>query len=887
MNLQKFPALFILAIFLISSCSSVPDDPWSDAIPGNAPFVIIPQKDATLKSVLNSSYTPFLDDITSSANQLLSQVDSTATAPIPLNGIMLYPGANNQLETVWMAKAPDGFIKLMKTNFYQKFTQNHYYFHNILIHKLHLQNRILYATQIHRHLMLSESSLGIEDAIRAYLGDLPRADLSGLSLEAGHLLMNTPALDGWIEQLAKVIYHPAIENAFKGTQAALLSFSETGEQQNRTFQLAGTIPINDKGDTSTDLVAAFSNANAPITLDRYISSNAAAFGLFRLAPRLAPPASLPDTTRLDSTLMKGSTQYADMAKTLDKEFSLVMYAKSGFLTTGEHLFLRKVSDPSSLRRELTKLANDDLIQQKGDTYFIKSRAIARMMGSSLCSFKDFYLEVDNDVAILSKRKGLVEMVASDHARRRTIYYDQQFRDIKNKLADRISGLFITNQDFYSFLKPFLGPNNYVNAITSKFDILAASASLQNTEGKKSLKFSLNTYQTKSRTAPYEEKWLFPTGGKLSGKPVLADIGGSSQDETIFATESGDLYALASDGTLVMQANTGNDKPIGSPVVYDWYSTNQNVILLAAGNKIYGWNDNGEPLPKFPFTLPEKITSPLVINDVDRNGLPNALVATADRKLHVLNGRGEDMGGWPVMTNAGIQTEPIVTEFKGAVSVIAFSENAVHAWDAAGTPRKGFPKFLNASLNGSPFTYDGDILGNAADGYIYSIGPKKLFADSLNTLETTSDSSDIEAVYASNSSLTGTPSVQDLTIRDNGKVYQEPMIITMSSNGSIFLMSTNGALRFTQNMGQPAAPSFSPFITDIDKDNQQDIIGLANFGRLYAWQVSDGKRLYTVPTSGMNYPIVTDIDNDGHNELIAQTQEGLRCWTIYGGQNSDQ
>jgi len=887
MNLQKFPAFFILAIFLISSCSSVPEDPWSNAIPKNAPFVIIPSQNATLNSVLNSSYTPFLDDITSSANQLLSQVDSTASAPIPLNGIILYPGANNQLETVWMAQAPNGFIKLMKKNFYENFTQNHYYFHNILIHKLHLQNRILYATQIHRHLMLSESSLGIEDAIRAYLGDLPKADLSNITLNPGHLLMNTPALDGWIEQLAKVIYHPTIENALKGTKPALLSFSESGEQQNREFQLAGSIPMDNEGTVSTDLVAAFSSANAPITLDRYISSNAAAFGLFRLAPSLAPPASLPDTTRLDSILMKKDVQYSNMAKALDKEFSLVMYAQSGFLTTGEHLFLRKISDPSSLNQELTKLANDNLIQQKGNTYFIRSRAIAQMIGSSLCSFKDFYLSVNNDVAIISKRKGLVEMVSSDHDRRRTIYYEQQFRDIKNKLADQVSGLFITNKDFYSFLKPFLGPNNYVNAITSKFDILAASASLHKENDKKSLDFSLNTYQTKSRTAPYEEKWLFPTGADLSGKPVLADIGGSSQDETIFATKSGDLYALASDGTLVMQANTGTDKPVGSPVVYDWYSTNQNVILLAAGNKIYGWNDNGNPLPKFPFTLPEKITSPLVINDVDRNGLPNALVATADRKLHVLNGRGEDMDGWPVMTNAGIQTKPTVEEYKGTVSVIAFSENAVHAWNANGTPKKGFPKFLNASLNGSPIIYKGDILGNAADGYIYSIGPKKLFADSLNALETTSDSSDIEAVYASNSSLTGTPSIQNLTIKNNDNVYQEPMIITMSSNGSIFLMSTNGTLRFTQNMGQPAAPSFSPFITDINKDNQEDIVALANFGRLYAWQVSDGKRLYTVPTSAMDYPIVTDIDGDGYNELIAQTQEGLRCWTIYGGQTNDQ
>jgi len=30
---------------------------------------------------------------------------------------------------------------------------------------------------------------------------------------------------------------------------------------------------------------------------------------------------------------------------------------------------------------------------------------------------------------------------------------------------------------------------------------------------------------------------------------------------------------------------------------------------------------------------------------------------------------------------------------------------------------------------------------------------------------------------------------------------------------------------------------------------------------------------------MKYPIITDLNGDGQKELIAQTREGLRCWTI--------
>ncbi len=876
MNTFKAAGFFVFTILLLASCSDIPDRDWSDAVPEDAPFVIIPNEAASLNSVLDASHTPLLDDITSSAVQLLSRVDSTAQSPIPLNAITLYPDADNQLAIVWMAQASDRFMERMQNNFYLDFAQNKYSFKNVKIHILHLGDRRLFAAQLHDDLFISESSLALEETIRAYTGSHARANLSNITPQAGNIIMNTPSLDKWAEQLSMVTYRPMIKEALKGTEPTLLSVTKEGEGQGSMLELTGTVPLNKK--IPSDLVAAVSSTNAPIILDRYIASNAAAAGLFRLAPRRVPPTTMADTTRLDSVLIDDQIAYSDIAKTLGPEFSLVMYSQSGFLSTGEHLFLRKVSDVSALRRALNSLVRDNHIQRSNGSYVIQSNAIAQLIGSSFCTFQNFYLEIIGNVVAISKRKGLVEGVASDRSRRRTLYYEQTFRDIKKDLPKEISGFFIGNNDFYSFIEPFLSPNNYLNALTSKFDLITASTTADNDS---TFSFSLKAYQTEDRSAPYQEKWLFPTGSDLTGKPILADIGGNDRNEVIFATKSGNLYALAADGTVVLQTNTGSDTPIGAPVVYDWYGTNQNVILLAAGNKIYGWNDNGELLPKFPFELNEKITSPLVVEDIDRDGLPNAMAATANRKLHILNGRGENINGWPITTNAEIKTTPTITNYQGATTIFAFAENALHGWRANGNERDGFPKFINASLNGSPVLYEGNVLGNAADGYLYSIGPNQLFADSLNVFETSTESSDIEAVYASNSALVGTPSVHDLSVQDENQIHREPMILTMSSNGSVFLISQQGQLRFTKSMGQPAAQMFSPFVSDIDKNGQKDIVALANFGRLYAWEIMDGERIYSVPTSGMQYPIVTDIDEDGYNELIAQTSEGLRTWTIFG------
>lgn len=875
----KTITLVLFTILLTISCSGIPDRSWSDAIPEKSPFVIIPEDGATLTSVLQSSYTPFLDDITASAAQLLSRVDSTAHTPINLNAIMLYPGVNNQLETVWMAQAPEHFIDQIKSWFYMDFTQNQYQFNEVDIHILHLGERQLFAAQLNDELFISESSLSLEEAIRAYIGNEPRADLSGISLKPGHIVMNTPSLDQWIIQLARVIYRPIIKNALKGTKPTLLSIArKDAENEKQEFELSGDIPLNQE-EVATDLVAAFSSHNSPITLDRYIPSNAAATAFLRLPPRKVPPSSLPDTTQLDSVMMTDNVLYSDLAGSLDAQFSLVMFAQSGFLSTGEHLFLRKISNAGTIKRALNRMVREGKIEYNGGVYIIRSNAIAKLIGSSLCTFQNFYLDIIGDVVAISKRKGLVETISSDRNRRRTIYYEETFRDVKNELPESISGFFIANSEFYSFINPFLSPNNNLSAFTSKFDLLTISASANNDE---SIALSLKTYQTRDRSAPYEEKWLFPTGSELSGKPILADIGGSERKEVIFATESGNVFALAADGTVVMQAETSDETPIGSPAVYDWYATNQDVILLAAGNKIYGWNDNGQLLPRFPFELNEQITSPIIVGDIDRNGLPNVMVATADRKLHLLNGRGENISGWPVTTNAEITSKPTIENYRGALTVFAFTENALHGWRTNGSERENFPKFINASFNGSPVLYKENILGNAADGYLYSIGPKALFADSLNVFETSTETSDIEAIYASNSPLTGSPSILNMTVDDEGKTYREPMILTMSANGSAFLININGQLRFTQNMGQPAAPGFSPFVSDIDMDGNNDIIALANFGRLYVWKIINGERLYTVPTSGMQYPIIADIDEDGYNELIAQTSEGLRTWTIFGG-----
>jgi hypothetical protein len=878
MDKLKSSALLLLIAGIIASCSSPNNAPWSKAIPAEAPFVIIPSEDANLHSILGSSYTPFLDDITSSAIQLLSEVDSTARSSVNINGIILYPGNNNRLELVWVANAAGNYMEQLTQKYDKEFAQNQYSFQEQTVRRLYLKDRNLFISQLGDVVFLSESSLGVEEAIRAYEGHAPRADLSDLMLEPGHILMNTPALDDGVRQLAKVAYDPLIKGTFNGTKPALLSLNQEGESQQQTYQFSSTIPLSDE--PKSNFVNILSGSNAPITLDRYISSNAAAFGLFRQAPYTSLPDSFAhaDTSQTDSLFINQESRYTNIAQHLDSSFALVMYAESGFLTQGEHLFVRKLSNVSGFKNELDKLVDQNYAEKTNQTYFIQSRGLSQLIGSSLCAFPGFYLTLTDDVVVISKRKELAELVAVDKNRRRTMYYERSFRNIKDNQPEQISSLFVTNDEFSSFLEPYFYADSYMNVLLSKFDYLTLSTTLN--EDQSAWQFQGKTYRSEERQNPYEEKWLFPTESELSGQAVLADIGGSSRPEVIFTSTSGAVQALAADGTSVVEMDTGSDSPIGSPVVYDWFDTGQNVILQAAGNKIYGWDGEGEMLSGFPITLNETITSPLKISDIDGNGLPEALIATANRRLHALNNQGDNISGWPVTTNTSVVTKPAVGEFRRTKTVFAFSGNAAHAWRPDGTSQANFPIFVNAPLKGSPTLFNDNILANASDGNLYALGTEKPFADTLDILSASGNAHQ-QALYTSSSALVGSPVVEQMNVQSDGQTFEGSMIVTMDSNGSFFVFNSEGKLLLNKNMSQPSKPDFTPLVTDMNRDDQKDILTLANYGRLYLWNTQNGERMHIVPSSGMTGPVLADIDEDGYTELIAKTDEGIQCWTIFG------
>jgi hypothetical protein len=396
----------------------------------------------------------------------------------------------------------------------------------------------------------------------------------------------------------------------------------------------------------------------------------------------------------------------------------------------------------------------------------------------------------------------------------------------------------------------------------------------------SVTFNFKSVIEEGSTQPYDELWVLPLQSEeLTGPPTLGNIVGSASDEIIIATSTGRIETLAFDGTSVMQASTNEgDIPIGSPILYDWYGNGQPVVLQAAGSKIYAWNEGGRLLPQFPIEIGERISAPIVVADVSRNGIPEIIVATENRKIHVVDGRGQNLRGWPQFTSAVVRHAPQHSQVDDEFSIWVVSQNILHSWQRNGSVRPGYPTFVNASFNTEPTIFEDKIIGAGSDGYIYSIGQSPGFSDSLS-ISIQMDSVGIKSLYATSSQLNKINVEERVLLRDSTGFYRSDLYITQSVNGSILMFNPSGGLEITHNLGQPTSNTFKPEIVDINGDNRAEVVALADFGRLFAWEILSGRRLFNIPTSGMEYPVISDVNGDGLYELIAQTREGLRCWTI--------
>lgn len=836
---------------------------------------MVPEQNRSVDQMLSQPFTPLMDDITPSAMQLITNVQDQANEQITVDALLFHPSSSNEWHPVWITQTVNGLPGKLTGMYQNEYEQNQYEFKGFTVEKLFFDARILFMVSFDQWTIFSQSSFAIESILRGLTGAEETMELSQNQTAPGSIIMNTETMDEWVQQLSQVLNRPFLQGIFAG--ASPISFQQNqGESEQFEWQLQGTMQVQD---STSSLVQYLTQPATGFTLDRYIPVNAAGFSIFRVDQQTLQTDDDFEAEELDLYLQSNQGSWHAIQQNLADEVAFVSFANSGPSSSSEFLFLRTISDSSGVRSALDQLTEQEYVIKDGTTYFVNSHLLGKLFGSDIYPINDFYVTVYEGVLAMAQRKGLAESVGGDANRRRVMYYDDGYSTIRNSLPNPLSSIhYINAADFGAYVQPWLFPQNYVSNLLSNLDEFVISTRLE--PGTNNVDVRFTSFDQETENYPFTEQWLFPLNeAEISGPPVLANITGSPRNEVIFSTENGYIYALATDGTVILQASTENDIPVGPPVVYDWYGNNQNIIMQAAGNKVYAWNQSGSILPNFPIRLDENITTPLTITDITGNGVAEIILATADRNMHILNARGQEINGWPRATNSVVESKPSIAEINNQQSLFAFSENTLHAWNVNGQLRENFPVFLTSQMQGSPHVYNNSILGSGLDGNLYSIGMSPLFSDLLANL-VSQDALTVQSIQVANSSLNTTPSTQEtLVTTDTDEFERKNFIIAQATNGSVFLYDDSGQLEFTQSMGQPSSANFSPVIKDINGDQRDDLIALSDFGRLYAWDILSGERHGDLPTYGMSYPVISDFLGNGRQEIIARTRDGLQCWTI--------
>ncbi len=872
---RSFSTFILLFVLLFWGCGKPSVNHWSDFVPESTLFILVPDDGTSLEDMLTSPIIPLFDDISPTAFQLVSALQENADETLLVDALLLYPDTSNDWQPVWITQRTPGLIGHLTDMYQLEFEQNNYEFLNHTIEKLFLSDRVLFIIEMGDYSIFSESSIAVENMIRTLYRRENGVNLSSDQVRPGSVVFNMPSMDVWAQQIAQVSYRPFLLDIFRGSGPASFQFRQGGSEEWR-WQLTGEMDLDAE---SSDFVKLYSAPPSGFTLDRYIPINAAAFSIFRSSPIHTSLLDIEVETETDEFLSSNQTLIRELRQYLGNEVAFVSFADSGPASSSEYLYIRSLQNSARVIAVFDELAAEGFAIKNEQTYFINSRFIGTLFGSEIYPNTDFYITLYDRVAAIAQRNGLAESIGGDAERRRVMFFDDDYQKIRQSFSSSLSSItYLDASRFGRFVQPWLYPQNYMSALLNQFDRFIVTTQLN--EENNNLLINLTNFEQERTERPYRDQWVFPLGGaNITGEVLLADITGSSRNEVVFSTDSGQVFVLATDGTLVLQTHTEQDTPMGPPVVYDWYGNNQNIIMQAAGDKVYAWNREGDILPNFPVLLSETISTPLTVTDITGNGVAEMILATADRRIHILNARGQSINGWPQSTNSTVHSKPLIETIGGQKSLFVFAENALHAWNISGQRRIGFPVFLSAQISGAPAKFNNHIVASGYDGNLYSVGTSALFSDELSTAHR-ADSLYIQSLSVSNSSLNSTPLIRSVMLRGDDGLYRDEFLLLQASNGSLFLYDGDGGLHFTQSLGQPAADLFSPVIADINSDNREDMIALADFGRLYAWDILSGDRHMELPTSAMTYPVISDYFGDGNKEIIAQTRDGLQCWTIF-------
>ncbi|MFB3908581.1 MAG: T9SS type A sorting domain-containing protein [Candidatus Eisenbacteria bacterium] len=318
-----------------------------------------------------------------------------------------------------------------------------------------------------------------------------------------------------------------------------------------------------------------------------------------------------------------------------------------------------------------------------------------------------------------------------------------------------------------FLGDALGPDEWVNqcsspAVADLDDDGTPELIAGNFDGK------LHVFEPDGSVRP---GFPFQTGWMIFSTPAIGDIDGDGHPEIVFGSNDGGIYALRGNGTLCPGFPYHTPYVVrSSPALGDLDGDGIAEIVCTADNsdyQLYAIRGDGTNLPGFPKVLWQSgaISSP-ALGDIDADGDLDIVAGARDGSIHVLDGAGAYLPGWPLDAGYSCESSPTLANLDGDAGleiVVGMNDSQVCAFEPDGSPLPGWPRPTSYTVKSSASI--GDVDADGAPEIVIGENTGKVYGWNVD-----------------GSSLPGFP-ITDPTYT----IYSSPLLEDLDRDGSLELL----------------------------------------------------------------------------------------------------
>ncbi len=446
------------------------------------------------------------------------------------------------------------------------------------------------------------------------------------------------------------------------------------------------------------------------------------------------------------------------------------------------------------------------------------------------------------------------------------------------------------------------------------------------------------------------------GASGEASPVLADVDGNGRDDIVLATAAGTVRVLDGRTGRNLRGWPRHQRPaphsraaarrigtlrsgfLASPVVGDITGDGRpEVVAAGVDGRIYAWSRRGRPVRGFPYRIRlagpghDRLSTKLdaaiyaspALADLNEDGRLDVVVGAADQFIYAVNGRGQDLPGWPVLARDGVDgdvakilSSPAIGDLDGdghldvvegtaeAYGTTPNTTGRLHAFDRTGKPLPGWPV--------KPPAIAADSIPLAGEGVPMSPVLADVDGDGKDEVAIAAFTGSMELYGGDGKRRTSYASAG----RGAGSDAQAPGVLALGANAAFGRTSPGGPLRLfggaidDRLIAAQSSPAVTlpfehllggwdaagggwaggfprvmegwtiltaPAIGDVDGDGRSEVIAGSSGNLLHAVR-DDGTEAPGWPrTLGgwlLAAPAIGDIDGDGRNEVVAVTRDGF-------------